>query len=220
MPSNIPIDLAAAAITQIATNVVNQALTPSVVTPQGQQSDLTSPLPGSAVGGNAPAFLCSGTGIGGGPDTAVFSNVVGGFNPAQLNSVSATPSSTGTPTAPRYGSASASFITGIIGDSMSVVVKWTPPLVDTNGRWLIGTAAGATGALNTADSLQSYLITREDASGAVTTVGAVSHNDQAVSLSKVWLEANNYATTNPVTQVADFLPGILVGGVVTLPTLE
>jgi len=214
MGVNIPQDHAAAAITKIATAVVADNARSSVIAPAGSPSDLTAPTPGSTVSGNSPSFYTEGTGTGNG---TVLSNVAGAFDPAAVHLVGVNPTSAGTPVAPRAGAAYQTYITGVTGDTMQVSVQWTPPLVDTSGRWLLMNSE-ANGVVTLVDLLDSYIVVRETpGTGEVHTVGVIAHNEQAVSLIKTYLEAHTATTTDPKTLQVTFDPSIIVGGLVTLP---
>lgn len=182
------------------------------------ETDHTEVLPGTTVGGNRQKPFAAGTGKG--THGVAFTNIPQGFFPSQLVAANLSDIDSGTPTLPRAGSGTPRFISTVQYDGMAVYLQWAPPLVDTNGRWLIAFHQDvASGQQSTVDMIDTYLITREaqDATGTIVTVGAVSHNDQYISEIMGLLTAAGKVTTDPKTHNATFDPSVIVGGIITPP---
>lgn len=143
----------------------------------------------------------------------VFTEKPSVFNVDRLSGTTAISSKQPSPQKPRRASAGASYVTGLSGENMAIVVTWAVPLVDTAGRWLEVISNSATGT-STEDSLSYYLVQRTNLRTLeVQTVGVVSHSAQAIARIRKFLEAEHAAgragaVTDAVTHVATFDTGL------------
>jgi hypothetical protein len=208
-------DAVATVIKDIANEVVQENKRESVIQTGGNSATFDA-QPGTTVGGRRQTP----TGVHGMVlSNTAFTNQPNAFNPAMLTARLNITTDAGTPTAPRVGTGTPRYISGIQNDTMAVYLQWAPPLVDTNGRWLQSIVTdSSSGQTIASDLIDTYLITREcQGTGDVAVVGAVSHNEQYISEIRSLMEAAGTVTTSLTTHVATFDPSVIVNGVVVLP---
>lgn len=217
MPHDIKHSAAGAVIRDIAEHSIRESQRKSIFQEEVVQDTGEMTPPGVTTGGARQASLTVGSGSGGDRNAPVLTTIPDAFNPDDLTNLPAGDQDYGTPTMPRCGVASPRYISGIENDTMAVYLQWAPPLVDTANRWLVVKHVDQnSGVTTTEDLVGTYLIQRTNQeSGETVTVGAVSHNEQYISLARDYIKTHNLCTE--ANDIVTFDPSILVDGKVQLP---
>lgn len=217
--ANLRKDSIAAAVRDIANSTQTDGGRDSIFQVENP-GDITDTPAGTTTGGVRQKLSAVGTGL---PASgAAFTNIPNAVFPANIYAAPLLGTGHGTPTPPRNGSAVGKYISGITNDTMAIYLSWSPPLVDTAGRWLQSyiTDSG-TGKTVVTDLIDTYLITRETIGlGEFITVGVVAHNEQYITEIQGLLTAANLVTTDPRVKIATFAASIMPSGVLTIPLID